>query len=1101
MARIHVEQIKIPTYSVGQPEPSPLFLERRINQGATGCVYPYPFVDVIKDDKTDVEYEAVFLENEYLKIMVLPELGGRIQMAYDKIASRHFVYHNTVIKPALIGLLGPWISGGIEFNWPMHHRPTTYQRLDYTIVENPDGSKTLWVGEQEKIFHTRCSVGYTIYPERAYLKLSVMIYNGTDLPQIFLWWTNIAVRSDKDHQHVFPPDVDSVHFHAKSDCGRYPVMTGKYCGVDFSEGVDISRNTNIPFAVSYMATPSKYSFSGAYSHEENAGILHIADAGISPGKKLFTWGNEECDFARGWMRNLTDSDGPYLELMAGVFTDNQPDFAWLSPGEEKRFDEYIVPYNNLGIVKNANEKAAIQCEIHEGNLDIALYVTAPLNSSHLSVMLGSEILCSETISLNPEHNYSQQVRLPQSFKCRDISVFLRDEENNVILNWQGEEKRKEPLPDVKSQVKQPQDIGSNDELFLTAVHIEQYLHASYLPEDYYLEALRRDRTDCRCNLGMGRLMLRRGNFRDGMEYLQTAWEKYTIWNFNPYDGEISFLLGLCSEYLGDHTSAYQHYYKSVWNGPWQAVGYMALARLECRKENYCKAAEFIERSLAVNGINRKARHLAAAIMRKQGKKKQAVEWIEKWLTEDPIDYWMLIERYLLTEDQNALERFLEITRGENHTFLELAVDYTKYGMEADACKVLDLIEEVIDPMVYYHQAHCMRETDREYCRKYIQKAEEMPLTPCFPNRLEDIQVLKYAIDHHDGYKSNYLLGNLYYDKRQYMKAIDCWHQSLTHRKDFAGTWRNLAIGTFNKLQDRDLARQQMEKALKLEPNNARFVSELNELYINSAVDPRQRLEFLEKHIKQVRQRDDLKLEHVTAANLCRNYKEALDLTLSYRFHPWECKEGLTGDQYVISNIALGCHALAEKDYDQALSYFEKGMHLPENLGEEKLTSATDNDLKYYAGRACELNGDMEKAARFFKQALTCSTTIHPALSLATVSKSYYIFYRGLAFRKLSEDAMAAKCFNQLIEYGIENYEKEIRFEFLEIGTVTSIIFDEDLNNRNRAYCLFLQALGQLGFGNVQAAQKLFASILDIDPNHSQASLLLGLLELEPSLYN
>ena len=83
---------------------------------------------------------AIWIENEYIKVMVLPELGGRVQMAYDKIAKRHFVYYNHVIKPALVGLIGPWISGGIEFNWPQHHRPTTYMPVDTCIEENADGS-------------------------------------------------------------------------------------------------------------------------------------------------------------------------------------------------------------------------------------------------------------------------------------------------------------------------------------------------------------------------------------------------------------------------------------------------------------------------------------------------------------------------------------------------------------------------------------------------------------------------------------------------------------------------------------------------------------------------------------------------------------------------------------------------------------------------------------------------------------------------------------------------------------------------------------------------------------------------------------------------
>ena len=137
------EIVTIPTYEVGKPEKAPMFLEKRVYQGSSGVVYPYPVIESMSDEKVDKDYLAIWLENDYIKVMILPELGGRVQMAYDKIKERHFVYYNHVIKPALVGLLGPWISGGIEFNWPQHHRPSTYMPVDTCIEENSDGSVTV----------------------------------------------------------------------------------------------------------------------------------------------------------------------------------------------------------------------------------------------------------------------------------------------------------------------------------------------------------------------------------------------------------------------------------------------------------------------------------------------------------------------------------------------------------------------------------------------------------------------------------------------------------------------------------------------------------------------------------------------------------------------------------------------------------------------------------------------------------------------------------------------------------------------------------------------------------------------------------------------
>jgi hypothetical protein len=120
------EPVVIPTYGIGAPLKQPQFLNQRVYQGSSGVVYPFPVIDSVSDEKTDRTYMGVFLENAYLKILILPELGGRVQMALDKTNGYHFVYYNRVIKPALVGLSGPWISGGIEFNWPQHHRPSTF---------------------------------------------------------------------------------------------------------------------------------------------------------------------------------------------------------------------------------------------------------------------------------------------------------------------------------------------------------------------------------------------------------------------------------------------------------------------------------------------------------------------------------------------------------------------------------------------------------------------------------------------------------------------------------------------------------------------------------------------------------------------------------------------------------------------------------------------------------------------------------------------------------------------------------------------------------------------------------------------------------------
>lgn len=287
------ESVVIPTYEVGDPDKNPLFFEKRVYQGSSGKVYPLPVTEKISDTKVDKTYQAVFLENDYLKVMLLPELGGRIHSAIDKTNQYDFVYHNHVIKPALVGLCGPWISGGIEFNWPQHHRPSTFMPVEYTIVENPDGSKTVWTGEIDQMYGTKGSAGFTLYPDKAYIEITGKVFNRTDIPQTFLWWANPAVPVNDHTISVFPPDVHAVMDHGKRAVSSFPIATGEYYKYDYSAGIDISRYKNIKIPTSYMAYHSDYDFIGNYDEAKQAGLLHVADHHVSPGKKQWTWGNSD----------------------------------------------------------------------------------------------------------------------------------------------------------------------------------------------------------------------------------------------------------------------------------------------------------------------------------------------------------------------------------------------------------------------------------------------------------------------------------------------------------------------------------------------------------------------------------------------------------------------------------------------------------------------------------------------------------------------------------------------------------------------------------------------------------------------------------------
>ena len=612
--RVWEEQVVIPTYQAGEPDKNPMFFEKRVYQGSSGVVYPNPIIESIADEKTDVAYTGVFLENKYIKIMVLPQLGGRVQMAYDKIARRHFIYYNQVIKPALVGLCGPWISGGIEFNWPQHHRPSTFEPVDYLLRANADGSKTIMINEVEKMFRTKGLAAFTLYPDKAYLEIKAQLHNRTNLPQTFLWWANPAVKVNDHYQSVFPPDVHAVFDHGKRDVSTFPIAKGTYYKVDYSPGTDISRYRNIPVPTSYMAVHSAYDFVGGYEHDAKAGVLHVADHHVAPGKKQWTWGNG--DFGIAWDRNLTDEDGPYIELMTGVYTDNQPDFSWLMPGEEKSFTQCFLPYRELGMVKNASKDLLMAMDKIDQKLSIKIFATSAMQGLQVCLKDNGAVLRDQTIDIDPENIFEKEIAFQRDFNIEDIELIIKNSAGKILLQYHPEIEEQPLIPDPAKPALAPEETENAEQLFLTGQHLEQYRHATYSPVPYYEEALRRDAKDMRNNNALGLWYLRRGKFARAEPYFKQAIATITQRNPNPYDSEPYYNWGVALRYLNQANEAYNAFFKATWSGAWQDSAYLAIAQIDVQREAYELALEHIDRSIDRNAQNNKAYTVKAYIPRK-----------------------------------------------------------------------------------------------------------------------------------------------------------------------------------------------------------------------------------------------------------------------------------------------------------------------------------------------------------------------------------------------------------------------------------------------------------------------------------------------------
>ncbi|MBO4432500.1 MAG: DUF5107 domain-containing protein, partial [Clostridia bacterium] len=1024
MSKVSAKKNKqiIPTYLPKKANDLPMFFENKPYQGASGRLYPIPYSDGITDDKKDVEYEVYTLENEYIKTQVLPEIGGKILRGYDKIGEHDFIYYNEVVKPALVGLAGAWISGGIEFNWPQHHRPTTFMPLEAVIEENADGGKTVWTGEVEPFNRMKGMAGITLDPGRSYIKAKVRVYNRTALPQVFMWWANLAVPVNDNYRTVFPPDCEWVNDHDRRAVLEWPIAKGVYKTArpyDFGEGTDLSHYSAVKVPSSYLISQgqSDMDFIAGYDVGINKGIATVANHHISPGKKMWHWGIG--DFGDMWCNNLTDENGPYIELMTGVYTDNQPDFTWIAPYESREFEQYWYPIRDIGEVKNATVDAAVNLEKRKDGVFFGFNVTGVFKGTTVRVAAKDKVLYSETLDMKPDKSYMKTIDIGNT-DFNDITVSLISEEGKVLVSYTPYVRGQKTPITPRKPVKRPREIESVEELYINGLHLEQYKQHNYKPEDYYLEGIRRDSGDIRCNTAMARLCLKNGEFKKCVDYSDTAIKRLTLRNEHPTDTEAFYLKGIALNFLGKTQAAYDILYRAAWNYPHRSAALFELACLDCKAGDYIAALEKLDESIGLNRGHTKAQNLKTAILRRidpAAAKKQA----ETCENDDLLDLFAKIEYSHFADNTAEIAQFTK--KAEN--LIDVANDYIKAGFYDDAVYTLAFYT-LKHPLIEYYKGFCLNDTS------YIENAEKIDTGYCFPSRLEDIAVLRFAIDN-DKTAANacYYLGSLYYDRFRYKDAADIWNEGIKRNNKHGKIWRNLALYYFDKAGEPEKAKDCLEKAMRYK-SDPRLLLEYEQLLKNMNYTPEQRLAVYDKYPELLAERDDCYLDKLTLISETGDFKTAIDMAKAKRFHIYEGGEGKLTKQHAWMHVLYGNELAEAGDLASAEKLYFDGVNMPKSYGEAKTFFNQEAHIYYYLGLLYEKQGEAEKAENAYRQA---------AVYKAAVSE--ISLFRALALKKLGEEGEARAVLDEMLATA-ENFivNKDLR-TYYGVGSPSPMPFEYD----------------------------------------------------------
>ena len=1066
----------IPTYKIGTNEVSPIFYTGRGVQGAQGKIYPYPSQTKLSDQLVDVTYDMVYLENKYIIIKVLPAFGGRLFSAIDKTNGHELFHTNSVIKPDLIGTLGAWISGGIEWCFPHHHRTSTMLPSDYITTENEDGSATIWIGETEKTMRLRGVIGVTLHPDRSYIEVDYRINNTNTLTKTFLFWANVAITANEDFRTFWPPSQEIGVFHNNRSFIQWPISneTESYGRTSYPAGVDLTWWKNHPNPVSFFMWDAKEGFAGGYDYGQNAGTVHVGDPHENKTSKLWQFGpGLQGQNAR---RKLTDDGKAYVEIMTGTFSNNQPDYSWILPHSAKDARNYWYPLRDIEIAKNSTVDASVTLQMRDPQtVFYGFNTTRAFKGAHFTLKQGDDILAEKTIDIDPATPFTATYQGEAAIDEYQLHIQLMDSEGRELVSYKPYKLQYPELPEAQERVKKPEELNSVEDLYLTGRFVEQFNRPGMNPDDYFLAALKKSPSDYRVNIAMGMRRLNQTRYKEALDYLQKAADKLKIKYYQPKEGELYYFMAMAQKELGQTEAAYSNFARSTWYYQWSSAGYYQLALMESRAGNLEKALEYIQKAYSTNTMDGRINVLYSALLRKLGNPDKALTLLEDQLAYDPLNFAAYYEKSL-TKGDGSLEPWHDNMQDIENNYLEVATNYMNAGLLDDGISLLSSLENPSNPLIFYYRSWFYSELGNySKAAEMIKLAKETSIEYCFPYRQETEIVLNRAIKlDPENVPAYYLLGNLLFDNRP-EDAMAAWENAGAIDNSVPMVWRNLAFGAFYHRNDNEGAIKYMTRAIEEDNSVPLWFAELSRYYDVSNADFRECLAILRKNIDIVKKDVSAPKTLVSLLNLNGEYDEAIKFLESHHFRTWEGGREIYW-RYVDAHTLKALQLINDKKYSLALAELEKAFLYPENLEVGKASDDERNALiHFYSGVAYDEMGQEKKANESFQKSVSSKNR-----------RGMYdlLYYQAKSHQKLGNSDKAIEIFNDLIKRG-----RELR----ENGADNTLIAVEEGSSKNniaRSYSYFLEALGNKGLGNNSEAQNLFETALQEYNNNLWAKVMM-----------
>jgi len=932
-ATITEKLVEFKTYPFSDPNPIP-----EVNR-----IYPYFYFHGYTNQAIQKQWKMVVLENDYIKVFVCPEIGGKVWGAIEKSTGKEFLYFNHVVKFRDVAMRGAWTSGGLEYNFgDIGHIPTCATPVDYLIKENEDGSVSCVVGAVDLPSGTKWNVEISLHPNNAYFETKTSWFNQTNVPTSFYHWMNAAAKASDDLEFIYPGNKTIGHGGEGAD---WPV----------DEGRDISwyKNNNFGSYKSYHVINSYSDFFGGYWHDDDFGFGHWSTYDDKPGKKLWIWGLSEEGMI--WEDLLTDNDGQYIEFQAGKLFNQAAYSSMFTPFKHREFQphdadishEIWFPLKNTGGMKAASPTGVINIEKKTDSVLIVLSALQPINDE-LKVLVEGELLASEKIILKPLEIYKLPVKADVAGEMKVIlgesKLIYSTSPDELIVN-----RPINPYPEF--------DWNSAYGLFTKGLGEEKQRRYNEAME-YYLQAIK---TDPGFLPALSRIALSHYRQMNYGEALSFAMKALAI---DTYYGEANYIFGLTNRELGNFNDAKSGFSVAMMDVGYRAAAATELAAIFLKEENYNRTEYYAQKALENNQKNLKALEILAVTWRKTGQYELANYMLRRLFNLDAINHFIRFEEYLLNPVEERKNNFTEKINNELpfESHIGLAVQYYDLGCEDEALQVLEFAPE--HPVVNLWKAFLDENNSGEYLQKCLEASPQF----VFPHRKETAFVLNHFLQKNNHWKLNYYAALISLKAGLKKEAIR-YFEACKNEPDFAPFW----LAKANLSADNKERFYCLQKATKLEPDDWRASINMAQFYLDNR-EPAKALEITGRLTELHREQSAIGITHARAMIHLGNYREAISFLENYEVLPFE---GATvgRDIYHEACLRQAFDFFESKNYKQAIKNAKKAKNWPANLGVGRPYEVDERIEDFLIARAFKELGNKEKAS-VFEQKVT--EYVHPS---------------------------------------------------------------------------------------------------------------------------